>query len=656
MASQRSTRRSKAVVGITSRSSENNLQWLMDYLNRELHHFISLVIYLPITNTNRYEWLGNIRKCTVGILYHTKHQGRINITDVEGALYQEELFHLHNTLGKNKVLVVLDDMGDDHEQERQRILQTQPTMGRLSSQIILMPENGKLKVVREKKRDFLAVLKEGMKISELENSAYHDVPHSSVPPGMSLSHVGETRQIDHRKQTGMFSNFSGIPQMFFNSVMWPFSSTPSNSAAAPRPPHLQFQISIFSRSAENNYSWLIDRLERENRLNSAKVKSVAVTNSYQVFSKELTKCQFAILYHTQKQGRINITDVKDSLYDKELGDLSKHLGQENVIVVVDDLRNAGFEEKNRLAGNQPSICKYAKDLFLFTEKEKDTENLKKIIQTTHRSLQSYASLDGRWTEKHAVLEAYPLNSTSSHGSRGSRKTTIINRDINLDSPASIVRSDGYQTKPVSSGSDSEEPQSNKIILDEAMETDSMKVGNFGRCLLDEAQNQKMFKRIDKFKKEWISAQDRILFLEGKVKETESEIGFLNNEIHKRDNQILILEKKFQMMEKKAVDKRKGIPWETEERIKAIEQCLLNREKSLQEREIGIDRIKRELRDKEEVLIEEEKRMNIFFQEKEKEMIERERRMQEKERFWEEEQGRRTHHHQSSRYFEGEGSY
>ncbi|XP_068102771.1 golgin subfamily A member 6-like protein 6 [Hyperolius riggenbachi] len=659
MASRGNTKGRKAMVGITSRSAENNLQWLIDYLNTEFYSIISPVTYLPITNTNQYDWERNIRKCTVGILYHTTCQGRINITDVDGALYQDELSYMHNTLGKKKVLVVLDDMGDVHEQEKLRILQAQPTMGRLSSQIILMPANGKRNAAYERRGDFLAVLTEGMKISELENRSYRAVPNSSVPPGMSSSHVGESKQIDNKKQTGMFQNFSGISQIFINSVMSPFLSTPSDSVAAPcspRPPAcLHFQISIFSRSAENNYSWLIDRLEREDRLNSAKVKSVAVTNSYQVFSTEMAKCQFAIVYHTQKQGRINITDVTDSLYDGELKDLSKHLGRENVIVVIDDLRNAGFEEKKRLANIQPSICRYAKDFFLFTEKEKDAENLKEMIQTTHRSLQIYARdnrLDAIWTEKHAVLETYPSCSNSSHGRRGPSKMTssstehlhnkaIQNQDTNFDSPASIVRSGSYQNKPVSPVSDSEEPQSEKIILDEAMETDSMQVVNSGRQLSNKAQNQKIFKMLDELKTEWISAQDGIMSLEKELKEQESKICFLNNEIHKKDNIIIKQEKKIQMLEKKADDERKCILWETEKKIKVIEQGLLNREKRLQEGEMGIDMKERELRDKEKVLIEEEKRINILFQGKEKEMIERERKIQEKERFLEEEQGRRN---------------
>lgn len=57
------------------------------------------------------------------------------------------------------------------------------------------------------------------------------------------------------------------------------------------------------------------------------VKSVCITNDYKTFGSGLQTCRFAILYHTLKNGRLNITDAADSLYDTELRDMSNLFGE-----------------------------------------------------------------------------------------------------------------------------------------------------------------------------------------------------------------------------------------------------------------------------------------------------------------------------------------
>lgn len=44
--------------------------------------------------------MDDLSQCTFGILYHTKNRGRVNITDVEEALYDEELETISAELGK----------------------------------------------------------------------------------------------------------------------------------------------------------------------------------------------------------------------------------------------------------------------------------------------------------------------------------------------------------------------------------------------------------------------------------------------------------------------------------------------------------------------------------------------------------------------------
>ncbi|KAM4628477.1 uncharacterized protein O3C94_019224 [Discoglossus pictus] len=129
-------------------------------------------------------------------------------------------------------------------------------------------------------------------------------------------------------------------------------------------------VGIFSREAEDGYRWLSDFLRSQSRL-VEQVRPVYISNnrSHQV-REEVSRCKFAILYHSKKRGRVNITDVTDSLYDEELEYLSSYLGKGNVCVVADDLDNVGPEEKQRILGQQTSIRRQACDLFLFSNEEK----------------------------------------------------------------------------------------------------------------------------------------------------------------------------------------------------------------------------------------------------------------------------------------------
>uniref|UniRef100_A0A8C5QIY0 Uncharacterized protein n=1 Tax=Leptobrachium leishanense TaxID=445787 RepID=A0A8C5QIY0_9ANUR len=127
-------------------------------------------------------------------------------------------------------------------------------------------------------------------------------------------------------------------------------------------------VGIFSR--DQIPQWLQDVLSSETLL--IKVRSYYISNnSYQSFREETTHCDFAILYHTKNRGRVNITDVTDSLYDQELQELSTKLGKENVIVLVDDLDDGGPQTKENILKNQPSIGKYAQDLILVSAWDKD---------------------------------------------------------------------------------------------------------------------------------------------------------------------------------------------------------------------------------------------------------------------------------------------
>ncbi|XP_040295700.1 uncharacterized protein LOC121007666 isoform X2 [Bufo bufo] len=360
--------RNKVVVGISSRSSEEDLRWLMEFIRGTFLELVSDVKYLPITNNNFLEWKDEMRRCSVGILYHTKRHGRINIVDVDGALYHDELQSLYNTLGKSKVLVVVDDLENCSDSERERILDTQSSLRHRSSQLLLFPETGKIEEAKKKKEEFLKFLG--------NNAGGEDLQVNTKNPEGGLI----WKSIKDR-----------IPgASFFSSGFSPFSSHQNSreTSSDPKQNYLskglggkrksRLKVIIFSRSAQSNYEWLMEWLKTKCVMRPIDVHAFCITNNSTRFYSELPNCSFAILYHTQKQGRLNVTDVTDSLYNEELKELSAFLGRENVIVVIDDLQNTDYTKKNQILRNQPSISRLAWDLYLFNELKKNPENLKDI--------------------------------------------------------------------------------------------------------------------------------------------------------------------------------------------------------------------------------------------------------------------------------------
>ncbi|XP_068102768.1 uncharacterized protein [Hyperolius riggenbachi] len=123
-------------------------------------------------------------------------------------------------------------------------------------------------------------------------------------------------------------------------------------------------VGIFSRDHSSCYSWLIDFLFESSLVSD--VRPIYISNTTYGLINGIEQCNFAILYHTKNKGRVNVTDVTDSLYDQELKILSKTFGKDKVIVVIDDLEHTSDEEKKGILEQQPSIKDLALDLFLFS--------------------------------------------------------------------------------------------------------------------------------------------------------------------------------------------------------------------------------------------------------------------------------------------------
>ncbi|XP_066433405.1 uncharacterized protein [Eleutherodactylus coqui] len=171
------------------------------------------------------------------------------------------------------------------------------------------------------------------------------------------------------------------------------SCTGSSGNALQRLSKKKVIMGIFSREADSQYSWLVDLLRSDVFINDiAKVWPCRISNSgWQQFHHDMSRCTFGILYHSKNRGRINVTDVTDSLYDEELKHLSSRLGKKKVIVVIDDLSDSGDQQKTNILRNQPSIKNMAEDLFLISHEEKTSSYQRRLMvdrEQVRRKLQT----------------------------------------------------------------------------------------------------------------------------------------------------------------------------------------------------------------------------------------------------------------------------
>ncbi|XP_041431857.1 uncharacterized protein LOC121397886 [Xenopus laevis] len=143
----------KHTVGIASRSSESHFEWLAQHLKNSCQ---ADVRYIYISNNGRHKFWDDVSHCTFAILYHTKKRGSINIADVTDSLYDEEIKYLATALvmehscnptlvtdslnRKDNVIVVVDDLDNSSNEEKERILQSQPSIGHQAKDLILFTQ------------------------------------------------------------------------------------------------------------------------------------------------------------------------------------------------------------------------------------------------------------------------------------------------------------------------------------------------------------------------------------------------------------------------------------------------------------------------------------------------------------------------------------
>uniref|UniRef100_A0A8C5PV66 Uncharacterized protein n=1 Tax=Leptobrachium leishanense TaxID=445787 RepID=A0A8C5PV66_9ANUR len=444
-------------VGIFSRSAEVEYSWLQTRLRSyRFSHCVQEVTPCYISSSGYRQFYQDVSQCSFGILYHSKNRGRVNVTDVTDALYNDELRYLSETLGRENVLVVIDDLEDSGPDMRSRILQTQPSIKTLAQDLILFSKEKKnldenLKVIERLLR---AADKAMLHQENKATSASYPNPISSTQHGQEMVKYAAASQSqsakvnqpvsntksekpETRKETNKQANRHNRSQKKSDTMWEPNDPYKQEAASSTKHSERDFStrvnsansiglssskssspkltvgifssrkhtVGIFSRSAEEDYSWLQTLLGSDRfRDRVQEVRSCYISSSgYQQFHQDVSQCSFGILYHTKNRGRINVTDVTGALYNDELRYLSDKLGRENVVVVIDDLDDSGPVERSRILQNQLSIGKLAGDLILCDRDKENLKNIKSLIKALNTlnlaTKQEVTSSDSYTTQK-----------------------------------------------------------------------------------------------------------------------------------------------------------------------------------------------------------------------------------------------------------------
>ncbi|XP_053550407.1 uncharacterized protein LOC128641868 [Bombina bombina] len=329
MESVKTKKKQKPTVRIFSWSKRKHSEWLRQlliskrFLDQE--HEVRY-IYVPSPVDKSLE--EKISCCTNIILYITSAQ----------LGFKPEFLHL---LDRDKVIAVIDNLDDSNTETLIKIKQTYPHIQRMSQELILFSREEKSSNYENYRTSLILAEKTLQeKMIQLEDL------------------IKDTAPIENERLEVILKE--------------PCISVPSISHRSIE----NHTVGIFSRSGQNNYSWILTLLESENFSHIKEIKPHCITNNgYLKFREAVSQCTFGILYHTKNYGRVNVTNVTDSLYDEELKHLSDELGKEKVIVIIDDLEDSSSEEKNRILDYQPDIGNLAKELFIFSESEKTSYKL-----------------------------------------------------------------------------------------------------------------------------------------------------------------------------------------------------------------------------------------------------------------------------------------
>ncbi|XP_040296656.1 uncharacterized protein LOC121008277 isoform X1 [Bufo bufo] len=326
-------------VGIFSSSSDRDYSWLVNMLRSEdFRSQVSAVRSWRISKDTVREFIQEVGECTFGILYQSKKMERDKVTTIKSRLQLETLCSI---LGKHNVIILIDDVEDSSDYEKSRILKTQHEAAQWAADLLLVSDLDKmmsLEMIKRKLRIQMQIQGSDSIIST--NPVKHEQRKSSIIRRFS-SFGRKPRDKEHYTSQG--------------------------------PEIKRHTVGIFSRSSDRDYSWLVAELRSEafdHHVSSVQSYIISNSQNYQKFLDTISQCTFGILYHSKNRGRVNVTNVTDSLYDQELETLYMILGKKNVLVIIDDLEDSSNPRKTWILQEQHSIEEWAADLLLMSHNDK----------------------------------------------------------------------------------------------------------------------------------------------------------------------------------------------------------------------------------------------------------------------------------------------
>ncbi|KAE8578263.1 hypothetical protein XENTR_v10023421 [Xenopus tropicalis] len=250
-------------------------------------------------------------------------------------------------------MVVVDDLTETNQELKNRILQHQPSIGELATELFLFSVNEKSSEAlmsddfRENKmKEMENIIKEKRK-----KKAYWKPHAGKLFESVVVAEVRDDQNLP-------LTEAPNLPQKHREAGL----------PSAPVMASNRHVVGIFSRDAPETYDWLISSLLNLSWVRD--VRPVHISNKSGNVRDEASRCTFAILYHSMGGRGINANSETDSLYDRELEGLSSCLGRDGVIMVIDDLEDSSLEAKHIFLKMQPSIGRWAVELFLFSDQEK----------------------------------------------------------------------------------------------------------------------------------------------------------------------------------------------------------------------------------------------------------------------------------------------
>ncbi|XP_069838456.1 uncharacterized protein [Dendropsophus ebraccatus] len=405
----------KHLIGIVSKSAKKSFTWLKSLFTsaEKFKVLVQDVRLFHNVNVKDQKTLGEISRCTFLIVYHSKKHGDAKITDVSGALYTEELEVLSNAVGKENTIVVIDDMVKSCSAEKMKLLQDQRSIQRLAKDLFLFGVKKKHKQETEgqamkEKLDTINAMTIMVKESK---SCRFPVDERKINLETTIDHQPQLldahappRQNNGTKPTWLLplSGLSDAPLQKMNDEyqqekkhLLPRTDPKPDEPMSEVIPEKLFItggqqrklstkhiVGIFSRSPQRDYYWLRDVLQEGGSHVQEIRHGYMMESGSDRWMQVVPECTFGILYHKKTTGKLHITDVPGSLYDKELRFLSEHLGRENVFVIVDDVEDPS-SEKTRILEKQPSINQLTRGLEIFGHKGdlvEESSKLKDIIK------------------------------------------------------------------------------------------------------------------------------------------------------------------------------------------------------------------------------------------------------------------------------------